>query len=73
MRAGLFVTPETESRFDIADLSARVRTARDAGFDSSWFAKHFVTGPSMRQFRMGWPWDEILTSIRRVGKIMASL
>ena len=54
MKAGLFVTLETESRFDVtehlADLSAQVRTARDSGFDSLWFPRHFVTGPSMRQF-----------------------
>ncbi len=54
MQAGLFVTLETESRFDVsahlADLTAQVRTAKDAGFDSLWFPQHFVTGPSMRQF-----------------------
>lgn len=54
MRAGLFVTLETESRFDVtahlADISAAVRTAQDSGFDSLWFPQHFVTGPSMRQF-----------------------
>jgi alkanesulfonate monooxygenase SsuD/methylene tetrahydromethanopterin reductase-like flavin-dependent oxidoreductase (luciferase family) len=54
MKAGLFVTLETESRFDLAahldDLKAQVQTARDAGFDSLWFPQHFVTGPSMRQF-----------------------
>ena len=54
MQAGLFVTLETESRFDVAahldDLTAQVRTAKDAGFDSLWFPQHFVTGPGMRQF-----------------------
>ena len=54
MHAGLFVTLETESRFDVAehlaDIEAQVRTARDAGFGSLWFPQHFVTGPSMRQF-----------------------
>jgi alkanesulfonate monooxygenase SsuD/methylene tetrahydromethanopterin reductase-like flavin-dependent oxidoreductase (luciferase family) len=54
MQAGLFVTIETESRFDVsahlAELTAQVRTARDAGFDSLWFPQHFVTGPDMRQF-----------------------
>jgi alkanesulfonate monooxygenase SsuD/methylene tetrahydromethanopterin reductase-like flavin-dependent oxidoreductase (luciferase family) len=54
MQAGLFVTLETESRFDLtahlADLTAQVLTAKDAGFDSLWFPQHFVTGPSMRQF-----------------------
>lgn len=54
MKAGLFVTLETESRFDagahLADLSDQVRAARDAGFDSLWFPQHFVTGPDMRQF-----------------------
>ena len=54
MQTGLFVTLETESRFDVsahlADLTAQVRTAKDAGFDSLWFPQHFVTGPSMRQF-----------------------
>ena len=54
MQAGLFVTLETESRFDIsahlADLTAQVVTAKDAGFDSLWFPQHFVTGPDMRQF-----------------------
>src|SRR4051812_38397375 len=54
MHVGLFVTLETESRFDVgahlADLTAQVRTARDAGFGSLWFPQHFVTGPSMRQF-----------------------
>ena len=54
MHAGLFVTLETESRFDItahlAELTAQVLAARDAGFDSLWFPQHFVTGPDMRQF-----------------------
>ena len=54
MHAGLFITLETESRFDVsahlADLTAQVRTARDAGFGSLWFPQHFVTGPTMRQF-----------------------
>jgi alkanesulfonate monooxygenase SsuD/methylene tetrahydromethanopterin reductase-like flavin-dependent oxidoreductase (luciferase family) len=54
MQAGLFVTIETESRFDVtahlAELTAQVRTAKDAGFDSLWFPQHFVTGPDMRQF-----------------------
>ena len=54
MQAGLFVTIETESRFDVsahlAELTAQVRTARDAGFASLWFPQHFVTGPDMRQF-----------------------
>ena len=54
MKAGLFVTLETESRFDVSahlrELTAQVRTARDAGFDSLWFPQHFVTGPDMRQF-----------------------
>jgi alkanesulfonate monooxygenase SsuD/methylene tetrahydromethanopterin reductase-like flavin-dependent oxidoreductase (luciferase family) len=54
MKAGLFVTIETESRFDVTthldDLKTQVVTARDSGFDSLWFPQHFVTGPSMRQF-----------------------
>lgn len=54
MHAGLFVTLETESRFDLtahlAELTAQVRTARDAGFEFLWFPQHFVTGPDMRQF-----------------------
>src|SRR5664279_6612800 len=54
MQAGLFVTLETEARFDITshltELTTQVRTARDSGFDSLWFPQHFVTGPSMRQF-----------------------
>jgi len=54
MHAGLFVTLETESRFDItahlAELTAQVLAPRDAGFDSLWFPQHFVTGPDMRQF-----------------------
>jgi alkanesulfonate monooxygenase SsuD/methylene tetrahydromethanopterin reductase-like flavin-dependent oxidoreductase (luciferase family) len=54
MHAGLFITLETESRFDVsahlADLTAQVRAARDSGFGSLWFPQHFVTGPSMRQF-----------------------
>ena len=54
MHAGLFVTLETESRFDLtahlAELTAQVLAARDAGFDSLWFPQHFVTGPDMSQF-----------------------
>ncbi len=54
MHAGLFVTLETESRFDLsahlAEITAQVRTAKDAGFGSLWFPQHFVTGPNMRQF-----------------------
>lgn len=54
MKAGLFVTLETESRFDPAghlrDIAEQVKTAKDAGFDSLWFPQHFVTGPTMRQF-----------------------
>jgi alkanesulfonate monooxygenase SsuD/methylene tetrahydromethanopterin reductase-like flavin-dependent oxidoreductase (luciferase family) len=54
MRCGLVVTLETEARFDVTahlgEISAQVRTARDAGFDSLWFPQHFVTGPTMRQF-----------------------
>jgi alkanesulfonate monooxygenase SsuD/methylene tetrahydromethanopterin reductase-like flavin-dependent oxidoreductase (luciferase family) len=42
------------SCFDVAahlgDLTAQVRTAKDAGFDSLWFPQHFVAGPGMRQF-----------------------
>lgn len=38
MKAGLFVTLETESRFDVSDhlrdISAQVMAARDAGFES---------------------------------------
>jgi alkanesulfonate monooxygenase SsuD/methylene tetrahydromethanopterin reductase-like flavin-dependent oxidoreductase (luciferase family) len=54
MHAGLFVTLETESHIGLtahlAEITAQVRTARDAGFTSLWFPQHFVTGPSMRQF-----------------------
>jgi hypothetical protein len=54
MKVGLFVTLETESRPDVsahlAELTARVLAAKDAVFDSPWFPRHFVTGPSMRQF-----------------------
>ena len=54
MKAGLFVTLETESRFDVTahldEMTGQVKAAKDAGFDSIWFPQHFVTGPTMRQF-----------------------
>jgi alkanesulfonate monooxygenase SsuD/methylene tetrahydromethanopterin reductase-like flavin-dependent oxidoreductase (luciferase family) len=54
MKAGLFITLETEARFDIrahlTEIKEQVRAARDAGFESLWFPQHFVTGPGMRQF-----------------------
>ncbi len=54
MKAGLFVSLETESRFEISthleQIKQQVLTARDAGFDGLWFPQHFVVGPSMRQF-----------------------
>lgn len=53
MKAGLFITLETEARFGIGshldEIKEQVLTARDAGFESLWFPQHFVTGPSMLQ------------------------
>jgi len=72
MQAGLFVTHETESRFDItahlAELTTHVHDELQRYRDKR--------GATEFRFRLGWPGlaqDEVLASIKRVGRIVASL